>query len=59
MKWQKVGDKCIGEFFKLIKQKNAQAIISDFKDNQGRGFTKREDLEQICLDFYKNLYKHK
>lgn len=28
------------------------------KDNQGRSFTKKEDLGKICLDFYQNLYRH-
>ena len=58
-KWQKVGDKCSGEFFKSVWQKNAQAIILELRDNQGMNFTKKEDLEAICLDFYKNLYKHR
>ena len=50
VKWQKVGDKCSGEFFKAVRQKNTQAIISELRDNQGRIFTRREDLEAICMD---------
>ena len=59
VKWQKVGDKCTGEFFKSVRQKNTLAIISELRDTHGRSFTRKEDLEAICLDFYKNLYKHK
>ena len=59
VKWQKVGDKCLVEFFKSVSQRNTQTIISELRDNQGRSSTKKEDLEKICLDFYKNLYKHK
>ena len=59
VKWQKVGNKCTKEFFKSVRQKNSQAVISELKDNNGRIFTRREDLEKISLDFYKNLYQHK
>ena len=59
VKWQGIGDKCSVEFCKLVRPRNTQAIISELRDNQGRSFTKNEDLEEICLDFYKNLYKHK
>ena len=59
VKWQKVGNKCTSEFFKSVRQKNSQAVISELKDNNGRLFTKREDLAKICLDFYSNLYKLK
>ena len=58
VKWQKVGDKCFGKFFKLVRQKNIHAVIAELKDNQGRSFTRREDLGEICLDFYRKLYKH-
>lgn len=58
-KWQKVGDKCSREFFKSIRPRNVQSIISELRDNQGKSFTKKEDLEKICLDFYQNLYKYK
>ena len=59
VKWKKVGDKCSGEFFKSVRPRNTQAIVSELRDNQGRSFTKRKDLEEICLDFYKKIYKHK
>jgi hypothetical protein len=59
VKWQQVGDRCSAEFFKSVRQKNVQSIISEFKDNQGRIFTTRKNMEQICVDFYKALYKHK
>ena len=58
VKWKKIGNKCLEEFFKLVRPRIAQAIISKLRDNQGRSFTK-EDLEVICLEFYKNLYQHK
>ena len=59
VKWQKVGDKCSAEFFQLVRQKNVQTIIAELRDNQGRCFTRKEDLQVICLDFYQNLYRHK
>ena len=59
VKWQKVGDKCTEEFFRSVRQKNSQAIISELRDNHGWCFTKREDLEQICLAFYQQLYRYK
>lgn len=59
IKWQHVGDKCSAEFFKSVRQKNAQAHITKLKDKQGRSFTRREDLEMIYYDFYRDLYKHK
>ena len=33
VKWQQVGDRCSAEFFKSVRQKNAQSIISELKDN--------------------------
>jgi hypothetical protein len=54
-----VGDRCLAEFFISVRQKNAQAIISVLKNNQGRKFNTRKDMEQICFDFYQALYKQK
>lgn len=48
-----------GKVFKSVRQKNSQAIISELKDTQGRSFTRYKDLGNICLDFYKDLYKFK
>ena len=45
--------------FQIRETKNIRTIISELRDKFGRSFTKREQLEQICLDFYKNLYQHK
>ena len=59
VQWQQVGDKCSAEFFKSVRQKNSQAVLSELMDKHGRRFTKRDDLDTICYDFYKNLYGHK
>lgn len=59
VKWQKVGDKYTAKFFKLVRQKIMQTVISELRDTQGRCFYKREDLKKICFDFYKNLYQYK
>ena len=58
-RWQQVGDKCSKEFFRAVRQNNSQSIIVELRDRQGRSFTKRDHLERICLDFYKDLYSHK
>ena len=47
VKWQKVGNKCTAEFFKSVRQKNSQAVISELKDNNGRLFTKRECMLRL------------
>ena len=52
VKWQQVGNRCTADFFKSVRQKNAQAIIPEVKDNQEKIFTTRKDMEQICVDFY-------
>lgn len=57
--WQKLDDKCTTYFFKSIKQKYPQAVISLFKDKYGKTFTNRNELDMICHDFYEDLYKHK
>ena len=54
-----MGDKCSAEFFKSVRQKNSRAVLSELKDKHGRRFTRREDLDTICYNFYKNLYGHK
>ena len=59
VKWQQVGDKCSKEFFRSVRPKNTQTVISEIKDRRGRIFTKREDLEGICHNFYQDLYAHK
>ena len=59
VKSQKVGDRCSAEFLKSVRQKNTQAIIIELKDNQGRLFTTRKDLEKMVFDFYQSLYQHK
>ena len=59
LKWQQVGDRCSKEFFKSVRPKNAQATILELKDRNGRGFTKREDLEKITKEFYVKLYARK
>ena len=55
VKWQGVGDTCSAEFFKSVRQKNAQAVITELKDIDGRICTKRDDLDRICLNFYRKL----
>lgn len=57
--WQKLDDKCTAYFFKSIKQKYPQAVISLFKDKYDKTFTNRNELDMICHDFYEDLYKHK
>ena len=59
VKWQMIGDKCTSDYFKSVRQKNTRTIISELKDKYGRIFTKSEELGQICLDFYQDLYQHK
>ena len=59
VKWQQVGDKCSTEFFKSVRQKNSQTVLSELRDKHGRCFNKKEDLDKICYDFYKDLYGHK
>ena len=59
VKWQGVGDKCSAEFFKSVRQKNTQAVITELKDIDGRICTRRKDLDRICLDFYRKLYAFK
>ena len=54
-----MGDKCTANFFKSVRQKHSQAVISSLKDKHGRTFTNREDLDRIFHDFYEDLYKHK
>ena len=54
-----MGDRCSADFFKSVRKKNAQSIISELKDNQRRIFTTRKDIKQICVDFFQALYKHK
>ena len=59
IKWQKVGDKCTAEFFKSVRQKKSQAVISSLKDKHGRTFTNRVDFDSICHDFHEDLYKYR
>lgn len=59
VKWKQVNEKCLAELFKSVKQKNAKVIMSKLKDQQGHIFTKREDLDRIWHNFYKELYRHK
>lgn len=59
VKWQKVGNKYSVEFFKLVRQKNTQVVVSKLRDKQGKIFMKKEDHGKICLDFYKDLYEYK
>lgn len=51
--WNDVGNKCLVEFFKLIRQNNASFISIKFQYNHGRVFTKKENLDRICYEFYK------
>ena len=53
VKWQKLGDKCSAEFFKSVRQKIPNALMTELKNNHGRIFTRQEDLQKICYEFYK------
>ena len=33
-------------------------VIMELKDEHGRSFIKRNDLDRICQDFYQDLYRH-
>ena len=59
MKWQKLGDKCSAKFFKSVWQKNPNAFMTELKDNHRRIFTRQEDLQNMCYEYYKKLYQHK
>ena len=59
VKWQLFGDKRSTEFFKSVCQKHSQTVISALRDSHGRIFTKKEDLDKIGHDFYKDLCKHR
>lgn len=59
IKWQVFGDKCSAKFFKSVRQKNNHTVITELKDIYGSIFTRREDLDRICYDFYQKLYVHK
>ena len=34
-------------------------VITELKDKHGRSFTKKEDLDRICQDFYQDLYRYR
>ena len=57
VRWQQVGDKCSKEFFRSVRPKNTQAVISEFKDRYGRIFIKLKDLEGIC-NFFTKTFTH-
>lgn len=57
VKWQVVRDKCSEEFFKSLRLKNNQTVMTELNDSHSRTFTRIEDLDWICYDFYKkNLW---
>lgn len=59
VKWKQVGNKCLAKLFKLVKHKNTKAFMTELKDQHGQIFTKREDLDRRCHNFYIELYRHK
>lgn len=59
VKRNKVSNKCLADFFSSVKRKHNAKVITELKDMHGRIFTKREDIDTICHDFYALLYKHK
>lgn len=59
VKWNKVGNRCSVYFFSSVKQRQNAIAITELQNPHGRIFTKREDLELICHNFYAQLYKSK
>lgn len=47
VKWKTIGDKCIVEFFKGIRQKDLATIIFVLRDNRGKEISNQNDLSRI------------
>ena len=45
VKWQVVRDKCSEKFFKSLRLKNSQTVMTELNDSHSRTFTRIEDLD--------------
>lgn len=57
VRWKQVGDKCRKQFFQDVRKKNANVVIQKLKNTRGEVAIKHNNLENICFEFYKDLYK--
>lgn len=59
VKWLKVGDTGLSEFFKITRDHSGASSITELVDEQDTVFTDQADLERLCGSYYEKLYKAK
>jgi hypothetical protein len=59
IRWNQLGDTVSKEIFSIIKSKPNKTLIFALRDEDGNVVSRKEDLEFVCCNFYKNLYQVK
>lgn len=61
VKWKQVGNECLVEFYKSVRQKSNESILSKLMDHMGQKCSEREkdDFDHISHKFYKELDQRK
>ena len=50
------GDRGSKEFFQIVKPQSSQAFITELLKPNGDAATEQKDMEDVCFNFYSNLY---
>ena len=56
LKWRDKGDSMSREFFKAVQEKSTKTSIVELRSTSGDPITQQKEIEQACVDFYKDLY---
>ncbi|KAG0605467.1 hypothetical protein M758_9G061900 [Ceratodon purpureus] len=56
IRWKHRGDHVSREFFSAVKERHNTGVITALHDPQGQRVTDRQGLEDIALNYYRDLY---
>jgi uncharacterized coiled-coil protein SlyX len=59
VRWRSKGNSGTKEFFQAIQPQRPQALITELLDSTGVSCQDQTQLENICWDFYSNLYSQR
>lgn len=55
-KWMQVGDTGSKEFYRATKKRSGASYITELEDDHGIPRHDQNDLEEICISYYRSLY---
>jgi hypothetical protein len=56
LKWNRVGNIALKEFYRATKERSGTSQITELEDSAGAHKTNQKGLEEVCVQYYSELY---